>query len=221
MGKDPGQFSFFQADSSISRQVYPMAKTVNPLPLRMTSIAEIVKRETAEEHQAAEDMLNPKLQGIAKTADYIAILSSFYGFYRPLQEKISGFIREQDLADIHERNSSRLIEKDLTELGFPLENIKISIDLPRINSAASAFGALYVMEGSTLGGRMIRKMLLKNEQLNLSEKTVQFFNGYGNETGTRWRNFQEALNNQSDTNEVVFSARQTFNLFRHWINQSL
>jgi heme oxygenase len=55
-----------------------------------------------------------------------------------------------------------------------------------------AFGCLYVMEGSTLGGKIIYNILKK--QLGLSDSAgASFFYGYGPATGEKWKTFGASL----------------------------
>ena len=64
--------------------------------------------------------------------------------------------------------------------------------LPGIENEVQAQGALYVLEGSTLGGRGITKMLLRQcPWLTLQKLT--FFNGYGAGTGPMWLSFHTAF----------------------------
>jgi heme oxygenase len=103
-------------------------------------------------------------------------LKIFYGFFHPLENIIKNYITNNELADINERRQSELLEKDLQSLNITYD-LKLTDELPGINNTANAFGALYVMEGSTLGGRMISKMLLKNKRVDMSHSNA-FFNGY-------------------------------------------
>ena len=75
----------------------------------------------------------------------------------------------------------KLIAEDLRVLGAPLPTIADQAYLPSIPGTAEAIGALYVMEGSTLGGQIIKKMIAK--QLGTAEDhATSFFNGYGEAT---------------------------------------
>jgi heme oxygenase (biliverdin-IX-beta and delta-forming) len=83
---------------------------------------------------------------------------------------------------------------------------------------------LYVLEGSTLGGRGITRMLLKQCGA-LSLHHVTFFNSYGEKTGPMWLRFQEALNGldytESETAATVQAANDTFLNFKRWIEETL
>lgn len=91
--------------------------------------------------------------------------------------------------------------------------------MPEITSPSAAFGALYVMEGSTLGGTIIAKRV--REELDLQEEGVKFFSGYKNDTGRRWKFFKDKLTEYSvsrpqEEDTVIASACDTFEKLSRW-----
>ena len=82
----------------------------------------------------------------------------------------------------------------------------------------SALGAMYVLEGSTLGGQMISRAL--REACWLPPAGLASFNPYGAETGAQWRSFRAMLSDavppQRDA-EVVAAALATFELLHRWL----
>lgn len=193
---------------------------LNHRPLPETTIAGTLKQTTAVEHQHAESLLLPRLKALHSLDDYAHLLSMFYGFFVPVQQSIISYITPDELPDIHLRRHAGYILSDLKNFGRH-DVPPMCTQLPSINNIASAFGALYVLEGSTLGGRMIGKMLRQNTALHLHDNQLQFFNGYGEQTGPMWVRFLAALNQQTDAETLIASAQQTFTLFAHWIEQTL
>lgn len=101
-----------------------------------------------------------------------------------------------------------------------VEQTPVCKDLPRIENVACALGAMYVLEGSTLGGRFISKMIA--EKLDLPDtEGIRFFTGYGSHTSEKWDLFKDLLNNYTASNmvenEVIEAANQTFTKFKNWI----
>lgn len=84
-----------------------------------------------------------------------------------------------------------MIEKDLASLA--LENQTASHDFELANEH-EALGAMYVIEGSTLGGNVIAKQLSKTE--GFDEVTFNFFGCYQENTGLMWKNFKEVLDTE-------------------------
>jgi heme oxygenase len=145
----------------------------------------------------------------------------FYGYFHPLEIKIQAHIGATQLVDIGERRKAGAILHDLARLSFSDNNIPECLRLPGINSVAEAFGALYVLEGSTLGGKMIAKMLLKKEALSIPENALTFFTGYGEQTGPKWKSFLAVFNQQEKTSAVVRTANDTFLHLKSWMQHSL
>lgn len=188
-----------------------------PLTLGEQPLALVVKNETAVRHRRAENQLLPLLQSLRSAADYAALLKRFYGFYEPLETLVRHYITPALLPDVEERGLARRLFADLTVLGES-GHLPCCSALPRVQSAAEAFGAMYVMEGSTLGGRVLLKMFAQRGDLNLPPEAFHFFSGYGAETGRRWTSFIHALNGQQNTQAVVGAANETFAHLENWMN---
>jgi len=94
-------------------------------------------------------------------------------------------------------------------------------ELPAIRSHAEALGAMYVMEGSTMGGKIIARMI--EGQAGISGPSgFSFFNGYGEETGRMWEEFKVFLNRPLDEMEklnMILTANRTFITFYNWIDK--
>ena len=188
------------------------------MPIIELTVSERIRESTLEKHREAEEVLMSILRKIRTREDYNRILECFYGFFQPLQLQIRRYIHPQDLPDIDERRTSDLLLCDLQSLGSGTETLPICHRLPRISNKVQAFGALYVLEGSTLGGRVISKMLAGGSSSYLFKHVLHFFNGYGDKTGSKWKTFIEVLNLQPDEEEMINSARETFTLFKNWLN---
>jgi len=180
------------------------------------NLSEVVKKETAAAHAAAEKILVKSLHGMKSREQYAAMLLAFCGFYQPVQQLIQQYITVEDLPDKEQRRTASLLLQDLASLGMKTPEHKCN-NLPVITNKVQAFGALYVLEGSTLGGQHITKMLLKNEALQLGESDLTFFNGYKDETGAKWKSFIAALNRQSGEEEIINAAKETFLAFKNWL----
>jgi heme oxygenase len=82
---------------------------------------------------------------------------------------------------------------------------------PDIHTRAEALGAFYVLEGSSLGGRVILKEL-KSRGASLTG--LGFLDPYGPDTGQRWRSFlvilERELNSCEQKADAVKGALNTF-----------
>lgn len=188
------------------------------------AVATALKKKTMDAHQALEDLLSTRLHTIRTREDYGALLKIFYGYFSPVEKIIEHHLSFQQLPDIKHRRKAAFLLHDLNLLSFNAGNIPVSPFVPTVTNEVQAWGALYVLEGSTLGGRGITRLLLKQ----CSEITInhlKFFNGYGEETGPMWRRFLESLNNQeyndSEVGSAVQAANETFLNFKKWIEQAI
>ena len=145
-------------------------------------------------------------------ADYQELIGRLYGFYVPF---------EAAMAIGPER--SNWLARDLEALA-----IKRSLDafpkcdyVPRLDSAHRRLGALYVAEGSALGGRDLARGLDRLLGDGVT-KGRQFFIGRGAGTSAAWKAYLVRLSaappEQSAQAEIVKGAVETFAAFEHWLN---
>ncbi len=76
-------------------------------------------------------------------------------------------------------------------------------------------GALYVAEGSSLGGQVIQRTLLANDNLHDIDQTL-FYKGYAEQTGPMWKQFMAYLEvapvAPQDIPQVVIGAQDAFGI---------
>lgn len=171
-----------------------------------------IKEATKEAHLSLEKKVIEKLKAIRSNADYADFLKHFYAYFNHLEQAISGYITTDLLPDYKERRNSSYLKKDILQLGFDINELP-QTTVPQISNALEAMAALYVMEGSIMGGSIIVKMLEKGG----ITKGVSFFSGYGDNTGQMWGTFITILNQQSlqeeDEASAIYTANETFKHF--------
>jgi heme oxygenase len=101
-------------------------------------------------------------------------------------------------------------------------NLPLCGDLPDVSHVSSAFGCLYVIEGSTLGGQIISRHL--RARLNVTPQAGGlFFHGYGEETGAMWKAFCSTLGAHALTLEnqdpIIDAALATFRSLRQCLER--
>jgi heme oxygenase len=157
-------------------------------------------------------------------AEYIGFLTKFYGYFKPVEDRILQHIDSRILPDISERRKAGWILEDLTFSNAHTGALPLATVLPGIENTAMAFGALYVLEGSTLGGRGITRLLLKNEHLRLQPRQLRFFSGYSEETGPKWTGFLQTLNrhgqSEAAAQTMITTANETFLYFEKWLSKN-
>ncbi|WP_460568225.1 biliverdin-producing heme oxygenase [Flaviaesturariibacter terrae] len=171
-------------------------------------------------HETLEARLQPQLESIGDAESYARLLRSFYAFYASLESRIAAALPAEALPDIASRRKADWLLDDLAALGHPSTDDMPMPAATAIDSAAAAWGALYVLEGSTLGGRIICRML----SAQLPGAPLRFFSGYGAHTGPSWIAFLAALEQAAPRlsyDAIRQSATLTFQSFDLWLQQQL
>lgn len=190
-------------------------------PTHVNMLSERLKQQTKSNHQQLEKVLVSKLRAMRSTDDYAGVLKLFYGYFGGLEGEINKVIDTSLLPDSAERRKTQSLADDLEFLGASVPEKADGDALPVLNSHLQALGALYVIEGSTLGGKIISQMVQK--QLGLTDGGVSFFTSYGDRTEQMWENFKNALDYQAVNPEqeavVITAANQTFLKFGEWFEK--
>jgi heme oxygenase len=181
-----------------------------------------IRARTAALHSQVEVALG--LPGAIRTRhDYGAWLGRFLGLYAPLEHVLAAFPdwNSRNLALPSPSHSERLVS-DLAALGVDPADLPRadSTLLPEMPTFAHALGVLYVLEGSTLGGRLI----LRDVQARLGtaiDGATGFLGGRGEMAGAMWRGFRAALDSFGNEcpelrAEVVASAQCGFGAILDW-----
>jgi len=191
----------------------------------VSEILKILRNETAEWHARIETVV-PVLRDEFTPAGYLRLLERLYGFYAGFEPRVSSVAGLAGLLpDWPERQKLGWLSADLLWLGrqnSDLRQLPACEDLPRMDSAAMAFGALYVTEGSTLGGSIIARRLATRIGVSAG-RGATFFTGHGSATAVRWKIFTLALSNMATTHneqEIVNTAVQTFKTLWRWLSEA-
>lgn len=182
-------------------------------------LLEKLRTHTAVSHQELEKLIIPRIKQATDKDAYMKVLQLFYGYFKPLEDLIDDHIDHTLLPDYEERRKTSALLSDINYLSGSQDLLALCEDLPLISNSRQAIGALYVMEGSTLGGKIIKSILMKNLGADGS-KGFDFFGGYGDDTEKKWSVFKQTVNDRfSDAethHEILAAADNTFKKFRSW-----
>ena len=180
-------------------------------------LSEKLKTSTKEIHARLEKSLVTRIKNLDSGDDYNSLLQLFYGFYFPVNNLCSAISFPQNVEVSTHSNHVDLLVNDLTAMGNrSLENNNF-IE-PEINNYLHALGALYVMKGSMLGGKVISEMIRKK----LGEMPDSFFSSGGQDVSSTWQSFKQSIDSINDPDQqdsVVQGALNTFESFGDWINK--
>ena len=182
-----------------------------------------LRSQTAACHHALEQ--NPLsialLSNTVSIDDYTAYLKKLYGFVSGFENNVFPQL-DSFLPDIELRKKAHLITSDLLSQNLDIQDIAVLPDAffkSRYPTKAAAWGGMYVLEGSTLGGQIIKRHLQKNG--NSGFRGSLYFTAYGAETGAFWKNFLqhfcEAAQDPGDAEQIIKSAVETFTAIDTWI----
>jgi heme oxygenase (biliverdin-IX-beta and delta-forming) len=179
---------------------------------------------TAHERMHAHAGFGAAAAGTIEAPDYRRLLVRLYGFHRPFEDAARSAVDlfRMDL-DLRVRARSHLLLADLQTIGFePSAAATLPLWRPsvRLVSKGSLLGALYVLEGSTLGGVQIARAL-KNRVGNGLGKALLFFVGRGERQGAIWRELLRELESLREDDEEAMRAEDaavaTFKAFEDWM----
>jgi heme oxygenase (biliverdin-IX-beta and delta-forming) len=159
--------------------------------------------------------------GRLDAGSYRDLLSRLLGFHRPFEV---GFARAPDAMAraiaLPERARAPTLEADLRALGGvrDVEAVAQCDGLPSLSSEPQWLGALYVGEGSTLGGAPISRAL---ERAGFQPSQRGYFESYGARRSLMWRNFLDRLERIAEdsdaADEAAAAAVAQFNAFEAWM----
>ncbi|QSQ28369.1 biliverdin-producing heme oxygenase [Pyxidicoccus parkwayensis] len=185
-----------------------------------------LKTETRPHHERTEAAVRLMDPGLT-LGDYRRHLEALHGFYVPLESQLAARLDGAVPAlRAHERWKVPLLEQDLCALGHDassLARLPRCALLPPLPGVPEALGCVYVLEGSTLGGQLILRHL-KRHFANTPVGHFAVFQAYGDEVGSMWRAFGQAVleaSSQAASEDfdarVVKGAQDTFDAFGAWL----
>ena len=196
------------------------------------SLISLLRKGTSAEHVLIEGAM-PVMSESFNIESYLKLLERLFGFYsryEPCVEaalelngrcQLSGRGTLSDVLTWDRRKKLPRLRRDLISLGLDdaaLSTLKLFEQFQSLDSAGSLFGALYVTEGSTLGGAVISRHLLSKHPSLAS--SLEHFQSYGHDVGMMWRDFlraAETLVPESEHGEALEAAVQTFRSLRIWL----
>jgi heme oxygenase (biliverdin-IX-beta and delta-forming) len=180
------------------------AEIARPEGAGVSPVLARLRAATGAEHQRLEE----RLDAVARLADPYrrgGLIRRYAALHIPAEASLSPHLSEiEDLEFETRRRTSQL---------HPFAGDSAPV-FPAPASLAEALGMFYVLEGSTLGGRMILRDLAER---GVSDPALSFLDPYGSETGMRWRQFLAVLARETGDNQglILQACRGALTAFRH------
>ena len=194
----------------------------------MGTILQRLKEETREHHVRAESVMRLLEPGL-DPALYRQHLEALHGLYVPLEAQLERLLagRVEGLA-LEQRWKRGLLAQDLQAQGHDAASLARLPQAPALPLAGvpEALGAMYVLEGATLGGQLLLRHLSRHFAAAPSPVgDFAFFRAYEDALGPMWRAFGQALVEATPdaafADRVVHGARVTFDAFEAWMRARL
>jgi heme oxygenase len=150
-----------------------------------------LRRATGSSHHAIERLL--RLEGEFDRAHYVRVIAGFDAFLAAWEPRVRAVLPQPWHAWFAARSRRALVRQDAEALGVaPVEAPAALLADLRLTCCASAFGSMYVLEGSALGGQVVARRAAAALGIT-ADSGGAFFAGWGADTGRRWREFRETL----------------------------
>jgi heme oxygenase len=152
-------------------------------------------------------------------ARYAEVISGFATWLQAWEPRVRDALPEHLRPWFDERRRARFAREDLAWLRAThglapcLDGEGPALAVP-LGDLAQALGSLYVIEGSTLGARVIAPRLEASLGV-VAGHGARYFNGFGDDAISVWRDFRECAERElggavEPTDSACQSARRTF-----------
>lgn len=186
-----------------------------------TSLSARLRSETAASHRALEDAL-AILSPAFDLPRYRETVRGFHAFLHPLLKRAAALIPTQDAQAINPLRHLSRLDRDMSALQLLPRAMAGDGELPAMSSAAQAWGALYVIEGSTLGARILAPHFGQCFGIDADSGSAYFCGDQSQDGqhGLGWPQFRSLLDsrvNCSEQGASIDTARETFGALQRWL----
>jgi len=163
----------------------------------LDNLRERIKKLTRPFHKEAELAFYPRilLEGTIEPAQYANYLFILKAMHTVWEKKCFSFSEwEKTGIDVRVRSRLPQLQKDLSLLGSEFPDSLKGVEpewIPR--TFAESVGLMYVLEGSTLGGRILSVKIPSLFAGHVAAKCVHYFSGYGEKNEEMWSGFCDFL----------------------------
>ena len=144
------------------------------------NVVQALRAATGDAHQALDRAIDP-VAALREFPRRIAMLRRYHVMHAGAEAAMAPFLAADHGLCFDRRRRAAVLLADLAALGAsPARTVAV----PTITTHPAALGMLYVMEGSTLGGKLIRRDLQAD---GVDMTGLGFLDPYGADAGRMWR----------------------------------
>lgn len=190
-------------------------------PVAPSAVAPLpaLRAATRNHHQRLDRLID--LRRLADGRRYGRVLQGMEGFLGAWEGHVATALPAPWHAWLRGRSRRPFLQHDLRVLGLAVRGPLGP--MPELASAAAAWGSIYVMEGSALGGQVITRSLA---QAGLTPgRGGAYFHGWGPATGSMWHEARRLLDEQladaARLSQACAGACATFDALAHHLELAL
>ncbi|ODT87645.1 biliverdin-producing heme oxygenase [Phenylobacterium sp. SCN 70-31] len=169
-------------------------------------------RRLRDATRADHDRLEHRVDILRRIAEPQArrrLVEGFYGLHRDAETAMAPWLADLPDLDFAARRRSAVLAGDLAAA----DGRAPDVEPVELAGRPEALGLMYVLEGSTLGGQVIRREAART---GVTMTGLGFLDPYGAETGPRWRAFLAVVDawaaGEDDIVSLIAGARRGFAL---------
>lgn len=167
-----------------------------------------LRRATRAHHARIDSLMD--LRRMQDLRHYTRVLRAFDAFLLAWEPAAAAALGARWQPWLRARSRHPFLRQDLRHLGVPVAE---PARMAPLLGPAAAWGSVYVMEGSALGGQFITRSLAQGGLH--PGRGAAYFHGWGDATGAMWREAREVLASQLAAPPALAqacqAARATFN----------
>jgi heme oxygenase (biliverdin-IX-beta and delta-forming) len=188
-----------------------------PIPEENDALAAL-RGATHTHHERVDRLVD--LQRLQEPSHYARVLRVLEAFLAGWEPAVAAALPPARQEWLRLRSRRPFLQQDLRALRVAPGT---AARMPGFASEAAAWGAIYVMEGSALGGQVISRTLARR---GLSPATgAAYFHGWGDATSAMWREVRGLLASHLDSPRAIAQAwegaRATFDALSHLLESHL
>ncbi|MBX3532701.1 MAG: biliverdin-producing heme oxygenase [Rhizobiaceae bacterium] len=165
---------------------------MSPPHLRANTTLAVLREATRDAHERLETRFDA-VSLLASPDTRMATIEAYAAMHDAAERGLEPLLGEVEGLSFDERRRRELGRYAHTHIGPAF---------PTPTSRPEALGLLYVIEGSTLGGRIIRRTLAGQ---GIDEAILSFLDPYGDRAGEFWKNFVSVLERETGGSEEAQS----------------
>lgn len=178
-----------------------------------------LRAATRAHHDRLDRLLD--LRRLGDRRRYGRVLQGMDGFLADWEAHVATALPAAWHGWLHRRSRRHFLRQDLRALG--IASTAPHGPMPGLGSAAAAWGSVYVIEGSALGGQVITRTLA--DAGLTPERGAAYFHGWGADTGRMWHDARRLLEGQladpASLAQACEGACATFDALAHHFERVL